>query len=155
MGAGVGIESRVLNEIKRAAGGIRRRVMEHTILHNGGYLSQACSSAEILASIYLKIARLGRSTAPMVPPPFQGVPSASQIGYKAGGAYNGARDPEFDRFYLSPAPYALVLYSTLIEVGRVPPASLDQFNQDGSTVEMIGAEHSPGFEMMGGLSPRP
>jgi transketolase len=25
-------------------------------------------------------------------------------------------------------------------------SALDQFNQDGSTVEMIGAEHSPGFE---------
>ncbi|NDJ60912.1 MAG: transketolase, partial [Chloroflexi bacterium] len=40
----------------------------------------------------------------------------------------------------------LVLYSTLIEVGRMAPEGLEQFNQDGSTVEMIGAEHSPGVE---------
>ena len=27
---------------------------------------------------------------------------------------------------------------------------LEQFNKDGSTVEMIGAEHSPGMEIMTG-----
>jgi len=67
-----------------------------------------------------------------------------------GGAYNGPTSPEYDRFYLSPAHYALVLYATLIEVGRMAPEGLNQFNKDGSTVEMIGAEHSPGFDMMGG-----
>lgn len=30
------------------------------------------------------------------------------------------------------------------------PEGLDSFNQDGSTVEMIGAEHSPGQEIMSG-----
>ena len=29
--------------------GIRRRVFEHAIRNNGGYLSQACSSSEQLA----------------------------------------------------------------------------------------------------------
>lgn len=32
--------------------GIRRRVFEHTIRNNGGYLSQACSAAEQLAWLY-------------------------------------------------------------------------------------------------------
>jgi len=67
-----------------------------------------------------------------------------------GGAFHGVAAPELDRFFLSPAHYALVLYTALIEVGRMAPAGLAQFNKDGSTVEMIGAEHSPGFEMMGG-----
>lgn len=137
-------------EIARAAWGIRRRVMEHTISNNGGYLSQACSSAEILAALYLEIAALGESTAPLTPVAFAGVPSAANSAYASGGAYNGTPDPSHDRFFLSPAHYALVLYATLIEVGRMSEDALDEFNRDGSTVEMIGAEHSPGFEMMGG-----
>ena len=35
-----------IEECQRISSGIRRRVLEHTITH-GGYLSQACSSAEI------------------------------------------------------------------------------------------------------------
>lgn len=46
--------------------------------------------------------------------------------------------------------YALVLYATLVEVGRMAPEGLEMFNQDGSTVEMIGAEHSPGHEITAG-----
>ncbi len=139
-----------MKETLHTAEQIRKRVLEHTIKNNGGYLSQACSSAEILATLYLKIMHLGRSLAPMIPPPFPGVPSASNKNYFRGGLYNGPAAPEYDRFYLSPAHYALVLYTTLIEVGRMAPEALDQFNKDGSTVEMIGAEHSPGFDMMGG-----
>jgi len=133
-----------------AADGIRRRVLEHTVRNNGGYLSQACSSAEILATLYTRVMRLGPSEAPMVPPPFVGVPSPARAGYATGYAYNGPHRPDLDRFYLSPAHYALVLYAALIEVGRMAPEGLAQFNADGSTVEMIGAEHSPGMELTTG-----
>ena len=136
--------------IQAAADGIRRRVLEHTIASNGGYLSQACSSAEILASLYLSVINLGPSAGPPVPPPFPGVPGGARGRGLSGGAYNGAPDPDRDRFLLSPAHYALVLYAALIETGRMAAEGLSQFNADGSTVEMIGAEHSPGFEMMGG-----
>lgn len=136
--------------IEGAAWGIRRRVLEHTIAHNGGYLSQACSAAEILAALYLGIMRLGESLAPRVPPPFCGVPGPGRGGYRTGAGYNGPPGPAYDRFFLSPAHYALVLYATLVETGRMSAEGLAQFNTDGSTVEMIGAEHSPGFEMMGG-----
>ncbi|MBN1798935.1 MAG: transketolase [Spirochaetales bacterium] len=94
--------------------------------------------------------KLGPSTAPMIPPPFQGVPNINNPEYTTGAGYNGPCTPDYDRFFLSPAHYALVLYTVLIETGRMAPEGLTQFNQDGSTVEMIGAEHSPGFEMMGG-----
>ncbi len=67
-----------------------------------------------------------------------------------GADYNGPRAPDLDRFIFSPVHYALVLYSLLIEVGRLGPDALDQFNQDGSTVELIGAEHSPGHEVTAG-----
>ena len=35
-------------------------------------------------------------------------------------------------------------------MGRISPAALDKFNVDGWNMEMIGAEHSPGFENTAG-----
>ena len=70
------------------------------------------------------------------------------------GAYNGPRDPTLDRFFFSPAHYALVLYATLVETGRMSARALDDFNRDGSTVELIAAEHSPGIEAMPGSLPQ-
>ncbi|MCJ7781403.1 MAG: thiamine pyrophosphate-dependent enzyme [Acidimicrobiia bacterium] len=125
---------------------IRRRVLDHVLRHNGGYMSQALSSAEIFAMLYTRILNLGPSTAPMIPQPFAGVPGPNNPGFFNGGEYNGPKAPAYDRFIFSPAHYALVLYTALIEVGRLTEDGLAQFDQDGSTVEMIGAEHSPGVE---------
>ncbi len=136
-------------EVRRVAAGIRRRVLEHTIRNNGGYLSQACSSAEILATLYVKVMHLGKIGAPLMPRPFPGVPGPNNPHYFTGSAFNGPGS-QYDRFFLSPAQYALVLYATLIETGRMAEEGLLQFNRDGSSVEMIGAEHSPGMETMTG-----
>jgi transketolase len=138
------------DEARRVAKGIRRRVLTHTIKHNGGYLSQACSSAEILATLYTGLMKLGPSQGPPIPPPFQGPPGPHNLHSFRGAPYNGPAAPDLDRLFFSPAHYALVLYATLIEVGRLAPEALDQFNQDGSTLEMIGAEHSPGMETTSG-----
>jgi transketolase len=135
---------------QRLAQRIRRRVLDHTIRNGGGYLSQACSSAEILATLYGRVMRLGDSVAPMVPGPFQGVPGPHNPHAHTGSGYNGPKAPELDRFFFSPVHYSLVLYSVLIETGRMAPEGLAQFNQDGSTVELIGAEHSPGIEVTAG-----
>jgi len=137
------------DEVRRVAAGIRRRVLEHTIRNNGGYLSQACSSAEILATLYVKVMNLGTIDVPLVPKPFPGVPGPNNPDYFTGAAFNGPGE-DHDRFFLSPAQYALVLYATLIETGRMAEEGLLQFNKDGSSVEMIGAEHSPGMETMTG-----
>ncbi len=133
-------------QAQRVADGIRRRVLEHVMAHNGGYLSQACSAAEILATLYVRVMNIGPSEAPLVPPPFTGVPGLNNLDYRTGAAYNGPRAPHLDRFVFSPSHYALALYATLVETGRMDPAGLQAFNVDGSTVEMIGAEHSPGME---------
>lgn len=125
---------------------IRMRVLDHVLRSNGGYMSQALSSAEIFAMLYARILRLGPRTAPMIPRPFAGVPGPDNPGFFNGGDYNGPKAADLDRFIFSPAHYALVLYTALIEVGRLAEEGLDQFNQDGTTVEMIGAEHSPGVE---------
>lgn len=130
--------------------GIRRRVFFHTMKNNGGYLSQACSAAESLALLYNEILKLGEPTLPKVPLPFRGVPSADNPDAFTGAGYHGPAAPEYDRFIISPAHYALVIYCALIEVGRMDDGALDHFNKDGSSVEMIGAEHSPGMEVTTG-----
>jgi transketolase len=130
--------------------GIRRRVFEHSMRNNGGYLSQACSSAEQLAWLYNEALNLGAPTLPMIPKPFGGVPAADNPDYHTGAGYNGPALPQFDRLFIAPAHYALVAYATLIEVGRMAPEGLAMFNRDGSSVEMIGAEHSPGMEVHNG-----
>lgn len=137
-------------KVKRVADNIRLRVMEHTIKNNGGYLSQACSSAEILASLYLKILNIGEVPEPMMPERFPGVPGSGNPNYLTGAVFNGPKSPEYDRFILSPSQYSLVVYAALIETGRMAENGLEQFNKDGSSVEMIGAEHSPGMEVMTG-----
>jgi transketolase len=93
---------------------------------------------------------LGPSEGPEVPVPFGGVPGPEIPLERTGGAYNGPVRAELDRFVFSPVHYALVLYALLIEVGRLGDQALRTFNQDGSTVELIGAEHSPGHEVTAG-----
>jgi transketolase len=138
------------DQVRQVAAAVRRRVLDHTLRHNGGYLSQACSSAEVLATLYLRVMNLGLSQGPLVPHPFGGVPGPGNPGSFTGASYNGPKSPDLDRFVFSPVHYALVLYSVLIEVGRLADNALEQFNQDGSTVELIGAEHSPGHELTAG-----
>ncbi len=130
--------------------GIRRRVFFHTMKNNGGYLSQACSAAESLALLYNEFLKLGEPTLPKVPLPFRGVPSADNPDAFTGAGYHGPATPDYDRLFISPAHYALVIYCALIETGRMDEHALDHFNKDGSSVEMIGAEHSPGMEVTTG-----
>ncbi|MCX8094501.1 MAG: transketolase, partial [Candidatus Goldbacteria bacterium] len=129
---------------------IRKRVLKYTIKNNGGYLSQACSSAEILATLYVYLMNLGEVTKPIIPPPFPGVPSTENKNYFRGTIYHGGIQKDKDRFILSPTHYSLALYACLIETGRLDEKGLEFFNKDGSSVEMIGAEHSPGMEVMTG-----
>lgn len=123
---------------------IRYRVFEHVMANNGGYLSQACSAAELLATLYT-VANLAPLDSPKAPEPFKQVPGKNAV-YLNGGDFHGEMGPDRDRIVVSPAHYALVVYAALIETGRLEASALEQFNKDGSTVEMIGAEHSPGFE---------
>ncbi|TQO20686.1 transketolase [Rhodoglobus vestalii] len=133
-------------EIERIAAGIRRRVLEHTLTNNGGYMSQACSAAELLGCLYGGMVDLAPLPAPLIPPAFPGTPGPNGINRRSGADFHGPTSPSADRLVSSPAHYALVIYAALIETGRLDENALDDFNRDGGTVEMIGAEHSPGFE---------
>ncbi|MEH6592387.1 MAG: 1-deoxy-D-xylulose-5-phosphate synthase N-terminal domain-containing protein [Halioglobus sp.] len=137
------------SEVAEVAANIRKRGFGYVMANNGGYLSQICSSAEIFAYLYVRGMKLGPSIAPMIPEPFVSVPGQGRPSI-SGADYNGAKSPDNDRFIFSPAHYALVLYLALIESGRMAPEGLDKFNQDGGTVEMISAEHSPGAEVTTG-----
>ena len=101
-------------EIYNRANGIRYRVMEHTIKNKGGYLSQACSSAEIFATLYLNVLNIEKLRKPLVPGKFSGVPGKNNPYSFTGAAFNGRKSGKYDRFILSPSQYSLVLYTALI-----------------------------------------
>lgn len=137
-----------LGECERIADGIRCRALAHTIVH-GGYLSQACSSAEIFALLYGHALSLGPSIGRPIPPPYKGW-LENKAERTPGMVYNGGRSAGSDRLFVSPTHYALVVYAALIEAGRLDNEALSQFNTDGSRLEMIGGERSPGHEVNGG-----
>ncbi|MER8428377.1 transketolase [Mesorhizobium sp. M1403] len=132
------------------AAGIRARVLALSLERGGGYVSQACSSAEMFAALFCGVLKLGDSIAPFDAPKFNGVPAADNQASIKGELYLGGKGADLDRFYLSPSHYCMALYATLIEVGRLSPGSMSDFNRDGGTVEMIGAEHSPGMALTTG-----
>jgi len=135
-----------LQHMETIARGIRMRVLSHVLSNNGGYMSQACSSAELLAALYGGALNFGLVKTPIDPPQFMGVPKIGEHTYITGAQFHGPKGADLDRLIVSPAHYALVVYAALIETGRLREDGLEYFNRDGSTVEMIGAEHSPGFE---------
>ena len=139
-----------IGEVEALAHDIRRRVLELTVTRGGCYLSQAASSAEILATLYGRVLRLAPVAEPLPAPPFAGVPSATGKASPSGGRFHGETGPDRDRLLISPAHYAVAIYAALEAVGRLSPGALATFDQDGSTLEMIGAEHSPGFELTTG-----
>ena len=143
-------ETTDLDTLEALAHDIRRRVLELTVNRGGCYLSQAASSADILAALYGSILQLAPLPEALDAPPFEGVPAATGAVSPSGGRFHGDQGPDLDRFLISPAHYAVAIYAALEAVGRLASGALATFDQDGSTLEMIGAEHSPGFELTTG-----
>ena len=94
-----------IHRARRIAHGIRKRALGLTIKQNGCYLSQALSSAEILAALYTCVLNIGPSLASMKPGPFPGVPAPGQ--HDLGADYNGPRTGGYDRLLLSAATMRL------------------------------------------------
>ena len=137
-------------EVQSIANQIRKQILGIALKTGGCYLAQACSSAEIVASLYTNVMNLGPSEGLWEPIPFPGVPGPDNMDYPKGAAYNGNPGTDKDRFFVSCCHYASVIYSALSAVGRLSPNWVDKFNVDGWNMEMIGAEHSPGFENTAG-----
>lgn len=137
-------------ETQAIANQIRKQILGIALKSGGCYLAQACSSAEIIAALYTQILNLGPSVGEWDAIPFPGVPGPDNMDYQRGSAYHGVPAPDKDRFFVSCCHYASVIYCALAAVGRISPKALEKFNVDGWNMEMIGAEHSPGFENTAG-----
>ncbi|WP_283673413.1 1-deoxy-D-xylulose-5-phosphate synthase N-terminal domain-containing protein [Butyricicoccus sp. Marseille-Q5471] len=137
-------------EIQEVATSIRKQILGVALKTGGCYLAQACSSADIIAALYTRVMNLGPSIGCWEPIPFPGVPGPDNMDYQRGSAYNGAPAADKDRFFVSCCHYASVIYCALAATGRISPDCMDKFNVDGWNMEMIGAEHSPGFENTAG-----
>lgn len=137
-------------EVERAALGMRRRAFEHTVKQQGGYLSQVCSSAELLSTLYLRVFQFEESEAPMSPRPFPGLPSTRRDRARIGGSYHGPKAPHLDRFIISPASYSLAALCALSQLGRLDGKALDQYRQDGGSLDLWPAPYTPGFETHSG-----
>jgi len=140
----------IIDDVQRSACRIRKTILGLALERGGCYLGQACSSAEIISTLYMRILKLGQSLGSMEALPFPGVPSPGNMGYPKGSLYHGPIEPDKDRFFVSPAHYASVIYCALAECGRISHKAIEMFNVDGWNMEMIGAEHSPGFECTAG-----
>lgn len=137
-------------QIAQVATSIRKQILGVALKSGGCYLAQACSSADMIAALYTRIMNLGPSVGNWEPIPFPGVPGPDNMDYQRGASYNGAPAADKDRFFVSCCHYASVIYCALAAVGRISPDCMDKFNVDGWNMEMIGAEHSPGFENTAG-----
>jgi len=125
---------------------IRSLAASWTLRNNGGYLAQACGSAEIFATMYSEVLDLGSSTGNLKPPRFSGVPSSSHIGQRGEDWLGNGPD----LFVVSPAHYGTAQFCALAAIGRLDPDFFAQESSDGGLLELIPGEHSPGMTVTSG-----
>jgi transketolase len=132
--------------VSHIAAKIRCFAAQWALRANGGYLAQACGTAEVLALLHSEVLSLGPSRAPFSPPRFASTPSPGNPGIR-GEDWLGDGP---DLLIISPAHYATAHYATLAAMGRLDPEALSEHSNDGGLLEMIGAEHSPGMVVTSG-----
>lgn len=105
----------------------KMKIIEHVFQMaesaGGGYVAQSLSSLEMVAALYGHALRLD------------------------------PRDPDWplrDRLLLSVGHYAVVLYAAMMELGQLDTELIPKYSADGSILEMIGCEFTPGMEITGG-----
>jgi len=135
-----------VEKVASIAQAIRGYAAEWAIRANGGYLAQACGTAELLALLHIEVLDLGRSHAPTIPPRFGSTPRPGDPGVR-GEDWLGDGP---DLLIISPAHYATANYAALAATGRLDPDALSTESTDGGLLEMIGAEHSPGMAVTSG-----
>lgn len=140
------LSARDVAQVHSIAQAIRGYAAEWAIRANGGYLAQACGTAELLALLHTRVMDLGPSLAPQDPPRFRGTPRPGDAGMR-GEDWLGSGP---DTFIVSPAHYATAHYATLVATGRLSSRALEEESTDGGLLEMIGAEHSPGMAVTSG-----
>jgi transketolase len=128
------------------ASDIRSLAASWTLRNNGGYLAQACGSAEIFATLYSEVLNLGPSTGDLKPPRFSGVPTI---------AHSAQRGEDWlgngpDLFVVSPAHYGTAQFCALAAIGRLDSNFFAEESSDGGLLELIPGEHSPGMTVTSG-----
>ncbi|MFJ6216595.1 1-deoxy-D-xylulose-5-phosphate synthase N-terminal domain-containing protein [Streptomyces sp. NPDC092296] len=104
--------TRAIGEIERLARRIRLRAVQMVAPHGFGYLGQALSSAEAVATLRTRFLR-----------------------------------PGTDRFVCSPGHYVITAYAAAAEAGELSEQELSRYGQDGSDLEAIGTERTPGTDL--------
>lgn len=99
-------------DLQRFADAVRLRAVRMVAPHGFGYLGQALSSAEIMATLYLRAYR-----------------------------------PGVDQLVCSPGHYIIAVYAAAAEAGLISEELLSTYGFDGSSLEAIGTEHSPGVDL--------
>lgn len=94
---------------------IRLHALRMVARHGFGYLGQALSSAELIATLYANHYR-----------------------------------PDRDELVCSPGHYIISFYAAAAELGILSPSELDTYGEDGSKLEAIGTETSPGVDLTTG-----
>ena len=125
---------------------IRSLAASWTLRNNGGYLAQACGSAEIFATLYSEVLDLGPSTGSLRPPRFSGVPTVTHGG-QHGEDWLGDGP---DLFVVSPAHYGTAQFCALAAIGRLDSDFFAEESNDGGLLELIPGEHSPGMTVTSG-----
>ena len=141
-----GLSEAEVGQVSQVAQAIRAYSAEWAIRANGGYLAQACGTAELLALLHTQTLSLGESSAPRKPPRFVATPKPGDRGIR-GEEWLGDGP---DLLVISPAHYASAHYATLAATGKLDPSALAEESTDGGLLEMIGAEHSPGMAVTSG-----
>ncbi len=131
--------------VAQYANEIRLNALSIILDKGGGYLTQASSAAEILATLFARVLKLSleKDRLPLECPIDSYVPFG-------GSAYYGEKSSLGDRLFISPGHYAMAVYCTLAAVGILPPEALEAFGADGSCLEAIGNDFCPGFETNAG-----
>ncbi len=109
--------------LRRRAQAIRRDVLEMSSAAGGGYVGQGLESAELLAALYFREARL----------------DPRNLDWE-----------ERDRIILSASHYGIAVYAILAELGVFSREHLATYCADDSDLEMIAEERTPGIEITGG-----
>jgi transketolase len=102
---------------------IRHHVVTMAQAAGGGYVGQGLSAAELMSALYYRELRR----------------DPTNLAW-----------PERDRMLLSAAHYGMPVYAIMAEDGIVSRADLLTHCADGSLLEMIAEERSPGVEITGG-----
>ncbi len=95
-----------VDSLTATAARIRLRVLAQVVAAGGGHLSQACSSAELLAVLLRRLAHLDPPAAPLVPSSAHALPGTAWL-------------PGRDAVVLGPPGYDLAVLAALVEIGRL------------------------------------